>query len=157
MHFERFPAKTPRWLTWAIFWLGGALGAAIMAESLAAFYGLSAFLNPVFFPGSALSITPSEAATLGMIGFMAAVASAGLIMLALGMNSLSKSAVQWSRFSLIATLLTACAVTVNHFATNNTYSFSLGWVIAAWLSFVLGGILPYALLSTPAARKLHSR
>lgn len=158
MHFEKFPAKTPRWLVWAIFYLGGALGAAIVAESLAALYGLSAFLNPVFFPGSGFSISTDEAASLGIIGAIAATASAGLIMTALAMNSLEKTAVKWSRFAFWATLLAISVITANHFATTgNAYSFSLTWVVVAWLSFVLGGVLPYALLSTSAARKLHKR
>lgn len=158
MYFEKFPPKTPRWLVWAIFWLGGAIGAAIIAESLIALYGLSAFLNPVFFPGSGFTITVNEATALGIIGAIAATAAAGLIMTALGMNGLSKSAVNWSRFSFLGTLLTACVITANHFSTgSNVYSFSMTWVIVAWLSFVFGGILPYTLLSTSAARKLHSR
>ena len=158
MHFEKFPPQTPRWLVWDIFYLGGALGAAIIAESLAALYGLSAFFNPVFFPGSGFPITVNEATALGIIGAITAAAGAGLIMTALGMNNLSKSAIAWSRFAFLATLLSACVITANHFSIgNNVYSFSKDWVVVAWLSFVLGGILPYALLSTSAARKLHTR
>jgi len=101
MRFEKFPSSTPHWLVWAIFWLGGALGAAIIAVSLVALYGLSAFLNPVFFPTSGFIIDSSEAVSLGIIGAIAAAAAAGLIMVALSMNSLSKAAVTWSRFSFI--------------------------------------------------------
>jgi len=157
MHFEKFPTDTPRWLVWAIFWLGGAIGAAIIAVSLAALYGLSAFLNPVFFPTSGFIIDTSEAVSLGIIGAIAVVAAAGLIMVALSMNSLSKAAVTWSRFAFLSTLLTACIITANHISSGNSYNYSLFWVILTWLGFVLGGILPYALLSTSAARKLHSR
>ena len=157
MHFEKFPSKTPHWLVWAIFWLGGAIGAAIIAVSLAALYGLGAFLNPVFFPNSGFVISSSEAVSLGIIGAIAAVATAGCIMVALSMNSLSKAAVTWSRFAFLSTLLTACVVTANHLSSGNTYGFSAFWVVLVWLGFILGGILPYTLLNTSDARKLHTR
>ena len=157
MRFEKFPSSTPHWLVWAIFWLGGALGAAIIAVSLVALYGLSAFLNPVFFPTSGFIIDSSEAVSLGIIGAIAAAAAAGLIMVALSMNSHSKAAVTWSRFAFLSTLLTACIITANHISSGNSYNYSLFWVILTWLGFVLGGILPYTLLSTSAARKLHNR
>lgn len=155
--YKKLPKGTPRWITIAIFFLGGALGIAISIYTLVALYGLSAFLVNLFFPGSSFTIDSSEATYLGVTGIIAAIAATLASYLAVYMNGLSKKAITLSRIvwipALIATVLVYTDTTFEGF----TYIFSSTWVLGVVTSFIFAGILPWLLLRTKAARKLHSR
>jgi membrane associated rhomboid family serine protease len=156
IHYESLPKGTPGWLKLALFWLGGALGVAIGAESMVALYGLSAFLFPVFFPSAPAIFSQASAVSLGISGAVGAIAAGIVIMMAIDMNGLSKRALNKAHYALLLLSLTAAHVTVNSLSTL-PYRYTPGWVFAAWAAAIFGGLLPWLVLRTTAARKLHKR
>lgn len=155
--YKKLPAGTPQWLTVSILLLGGALGISISVYTLIALYGLSAFLITLFFPNSSFHIDSVEAIYLGITGVASALAATLTSYLAIYMNGLKKQSIRMSRIvwapAFATTLLVVCDSVMRAFL----YPFNDIWVIAAVVSFVFAGILPWLLLRTTAARKVHSK
>lgn len=157
LKYQKLPKGTPRWVTHAIFWLGGAIGIAISAMALLALYGISGFLVTLFFPGSDFVIDPAEAAYLGVLGVSAALSTVWLSFLGVRMNQLSRRAIGLSRMQWLPLSVTAVLVFYGHRMTDFIYGVPAVWVLAVFLALVFGGILPWIVLRDPAVVKVHSR
>lgn len=154
--YKKLPKGTPQWLTVSILLLGGALGISISVYTLIALYGLSAFLIIIFFPGSDFHIDSAEAIFLGSTGLISALTATLTSYLAVYMNGLKKRSVATSRIIWAPALVTTILVIYDSMVQNFSYSFSSLWVWGAAISFVFAGILPWLLLRTKAARKVHN-
>lgn len=155
--YKKLPKGTPQWLTNSIFLLGGALGISISVYTLIALYGLSAFLITLFFPHSSFHIDSAEAIYLGIVGVAAGLVATLTSYLAVYMNGLKKQAIRMSRIVWAPALVTTVLVVSDSVMQSFLYPFNRIWVISALASFVFAGILPWMLLRTKAARKVHSR
>ncbi len=155
--YQRLPKGTPQWVTHAVFWLGGALGISISAMTLLALYGLSGFLLPLFYPSAGFVAAPHEAMFLGVLGVSAAISAVALSFLAVRMNQLSRRAIGLSRMQWLPLAATTCLVFLGHTTTNFVYGVGAVWVLAVFVSFVFGGILPWIVLRDPAVARVHSR
>lgn len=155
--YKKLPKGTPQWLTISILLLGGALGISISVYTLIALYGLSAFLINLFFPHSSFIVNPPEAVYLGVVGLSAALAATLTSYLAVYMNGLKKQAIRMSRIVWAPALATTILVVRDSMVHDFLYPFNSIWVLGAVLSFVFAGILPWLLLRTKAAHKVHSR
>lgn len=157
LKYKKLPKGTPQWLTTCIFLLGACLGLSISAHTLLALYGLSGFLTNLFYPTSEFSIGPSEAIYLGVLGLSAALSATMLSFLGVYMNRLSRKAIPLSQIMWIPLSVTALLVFWGHRIETFDYGVPSIWVLAVFASIVLGGILPWMLLRTKAADKVHSR
>lgn len=155
--YKKLPAGTPRWLTVSILLLGGVLGFGISVYVLIALYGLSAFLIALFFPHSAFSIDPGEAMYLGVVGVSSALTATLTSYLAIYMNGLRKQSIRMSRLVWAPALVTTALVVCDSLMQNFLYPFNAIWVTGAIVSLVFVGILPWLLLRTKPARRVHSR
>jgi len=156
LRYQKLPAGTSRWLTLAILLTGGCLGYSISINAVIALYGFTGFLSNLFFPGS-LPISPHEAVYFGVLGVAAAISATMLSFFAYDMNVLSRRAVFRSRIMWIPTLLVTALLYWQHTRSSFQYHLNLSWCIALACSIVLGGVIPAVVLSTAAARKLHSK
>ena len=155
--YKKLPKGTPRWVTTAIFWLGGALGIAISAQALLALYGLSGFLTTLYYPNSAFAITTHEAVYLGVVGASAGLSALMLSFLAVRMNQLSKRAIGLSQIMWIPLSLTTLLVFWGHRMIGFHYGVPGVWVMTMFFSIIFGAILPWLLLRDPAVAKVHSK
>ncbi|GEM_PF-1974420 len=153
--YKKLPKGTPRWVTTAIFWLGGALGIAISIQSLLALYGLSGFLITLYYPNSTFTISPHEASYLGYVGASAGLSALTLSFLAVRMNQLSKRAIGLSQIMWIPLSLTSLLVFWGHRMIGFRYGVPAVWVFGMFISVVFGAILPWLLLRDPAVAKAH--
>lgn len=155
LKYQKLPKNTPGWVTHAIFWLGGALGLAISAMTLLALYGLCGFLVTLFYPNASFAIATDEAVFLGILGVSAALSATLLSFLGVRMNQLSKRAVALSRIVWIPLSVTAVLVFYGHRVTSFDYGVPSIWVLAVFVSLILGGILPWMLLRDKAVARVH--
>jgi len=157
LKYQKLPKGTPRWVTHAIFWLGGALGISIASQSLLALYGLSGFLVTLFYPDSTFAISPREAGFLGIVGVSAALSAVFLSFLGVYMNRLSKNAIPASRIVWVPLVVTAALVFWGHRVDDFTYGVPSIWVLAVFISIILGGVIPWMVLRSKAVAKVHSK
>lgn len=158
MKYQPLPKHTPKWLSQALLWLGGALGISISIEALIALYGINAYLHLLFFPSSPFRISVTESVQLGVIGAMAGIAVLCLTMLALDLNSLHhKAALVKSLVCATVLAIVAVAVSANYVNSSMSYPYPLIAVTSAWFAAGLGGVLPYMILRTDAAQKIKGK
>jgi hypothetical protein len=157
LKYQKLPKGTPRWVTHAIFWLGGALGISIAAQSLLALYGMSGFLVTLFYPDSTFAISPREAGFLGVVGVSAALSAVFLSFLGVFMNRLSKNALPASRIVWIPLAVTAVLVFWGHRIEGFNYGIPAVWVLAMFVSIILGGIVPWMVLRNKPVAKVHNK
>ena len=150
------PKNTPKWLVWAVFLIGGCLGLSIGVTGLLALYGVYGFVGNMFFVAS-LDISPHQAEYLGAMGLVAAIACVLLSFLAYDMNVLTRRSIALSKIVWLPLVLTAIMVWWARHNTNFTHRPHALWLAGAAASIILGGILPWLLLRTKAAQKLHNR
>jgi len=153
--YKKLPKGTPSWLTGSLFWLGGALGLSISIYALIALYGLSAFLVTLFFPHASFEISSSEAIYLGIVAAAATLSGVLTSYLAIFMNGLSRKSIALSKLIWAPSLVTALLIIFDTSVSRFSYHFSTIWVIGAIASFIFAGLLPWALLRSKAAQKLH--
>ena len=155
--YKKLPKGTPNWLTVSILLLGGALGISISVYTLVALYGLSAYLMTLFFPQSGFVISSNEAAYLGVVGVASALSATLTSYLAVYMNGLSKKAIPQSRLIWIPAFVTTILILMSLGIESFMYPFGWIWIVGILLSFVFSAILPWLLLRTKAARKVHNK
>lgn len=155
--YKKLPKGTPQWLTISILLLGGALGISISVYTLVALYGLSAYLINLFFPTAGFEISAGESAYLGVVGVASALSATVVSYLAVYMNGLSKKAIPQSRLIWIPTIVTTVLVIMSVGIENFSYAFNWLWILGICLSFVFSALLPWLLLRTKAAQKVHSK
>jgi hypothetical protein len=155
--YKKLPKGTPDWLTYSILILGGFIGIAISAETLIAIIGISGFLFNLFYPTAGFVIDPDEAVFLGVTGLSAAFSATLVSFMAVHMNRLSKKALPLSKIVWIPLAVTALLVNFGHIRDDFTYGFAAIWVWAAFAGVVFGGVLPWLLLRTKAAQKVHNK
>lgn len=153
--YKKLPKGTPSWLTMSLFLLGGALGLSISIYALIALYGLTAFLVTLFFPHATFEISSSEAIYLGIIAAAAVLSGVLTSYLAIYMNGLSRKSIGLSKLIWAPTLVTALLVLFDTMTNAFTYRFGTIWLIGAIASFIFAGLLPWVLLRSKAAQKLH--
>ena len=155
--YKKLPKGTPRWLTVSILLLGGALGISISVYTLVALYGLSAYLTNLFFPTAGFVISSGESAYLGIVGVASALSATLVSYLAVYMNGLSRKALPQSRIIWLPTLVTTIIVVINTTINDFRYPFSTLWLVSICISFVFSALLPWLLLRTKAAKRVHSK
>lgn len=154
--YQKLPASTPKWLTYSLLVTGGFLGYSIGICALVALYGLFGFLANFFYPGS-FTVSPSEAAYLGVLGIVAVAAAVVLGFLAYFMNGLSKKSVRIAKIAWMPVALTAALAWLQLGDTTRQYHLNVWWCIGVTVAIVLGGLVPAWLLGTTAGRKLHNK
>ena len=111
----------------------------------------------LFFPSAGFAISSGESAYLGVVGLASALSATLISYLAVYMNGLSKKALPQSKLIWLPTLVTTILVAMSPLIGSFSYSFTPLWVVGAIVGFLFSAFLPWLLLRTKAARKVHSK